>query len=107
MTAFPATVIRKDDRSRQSLFGSQVMQHPAKQSIRQLVHLTERFAVPGGVLLDPFCGSGTVMLAALPVLIGIQSLIAFLHYDVSNVPTEPLSLSLDHSALPPNDLSVS
>ncbi len=51
--------------------------------------------------------SGTVMLAALPVLIGIQSLIAFLHYDVSNVPTEPLSLSLDHSALPPNDLSVS
>jgi hypothetical protein len=51
--------------------------------------------------------SGTVMLAALPVLIGIQSLIAFLHYDVSNVPTEPLSLSLDQSALPPNDLSVS
>lgn len=38
--------------------------------------------------------SGTVMLAALPVLIGIQCLIAFLHYDVSNVPTEPLSLSL-------------
>ncbi len=47
--------------------------------------------------------SGTVMLAALPVLIGIQSLIAFLHYDVSNVPTEPLSLSLDHSALPSHD----
>ncbi len=38
--------------------------------------------------------SGTVMLAALPVLVGIQFLIAFLHYDVSNVPTEPLSLSL-------------
>ena len=38
--------------------------------------------------------SGTVMLAALPVLVGIQCLIAFLHYDVSNVPTEPLSLSL-------------
>ena len=56
---------------------------------------------------SPPATSGTVMLAALPVLIGIQSLIAFLHYDVSNVPTEPLSLSLDHSALPPNDLSVS
>lgn len=39
--------------------------------------------------------SGTVMLAALPVLIGIQCLIAFLHYDVSNLPTEPLSLSLE------------
>ena len=38
--------------------------------------------------------SGTVMLAALPVLIGIQFLIAFLHYDVSNLPTEPLSNSL-------------
>lgn len=38
--------------------------------------------------------SGTVMLAALPVLVGIQFLIAFLHYDVSNVPAEPLSLSL-------------
>ena len=38
--------------------------------------------------------SGTVMLAALPVLIGIQFLIAFLHYDVSNLPTDPLSNSL-------------
>ena len=34
--------------------------------------------------------SGTVMLAALPVIIGIQFLIAFLHHDVSSVPTEPL-----------------
>ena len=41
--------------------------------------------------------SGTVMLAALPVLIGIQFLIAFLHFDVSNVPTEPLSTSLNAS----------
>ncbi|RYH61133.1 MAG: glycosyltransferase family 2 protein, partial [Alcaligenaceae bacterium] len=39
--------------------------------------------------------SGTVMLAALPILIGLQCLIAFLHYDVSNVPTEPLSQNLD------------
>lgn len=41
--------------------------------------------------------SGTVMLAALPVLIGIQCLIAFLHYDVGNLPTEPLSKSLETS----------
>lgn len=39
--------------------------------------------------------SGTVMLAALPVLVGIQFLIAFLHYDVSHLPTEPLSLDLE------------
>ncbi|RLJ37142.1 glycosyltransferase family 2 protein [Acidovorax sp. 106] len=38
--------------------------------------------------------SGTVMLAALPILVGIQFLIAFLHYDVSNLPVEPLSDSL-------------
>ncbi len=42
--------------------------------------------------------SGTVMLAALPVIIGIQCLIAFLHYDVSSVPTEPVSLSLEDLA---------
>lgn len=35
--------------------------------------------------------SGTVMLAAMPVLVGIQLLVAFLQYDVSSVPTEPLS----------------
>lgn len=38
--------------------------------------------------------SGTVMLAALPTLIGIQCLIAFLHYDVSNVPSEPISQAM-------------
>lgn len=38
--------------------------------------------------------SGTVMLAALPILVGIQCLIAFLHHDVSSVPTEPISHSL-------------
>ena len=43
----------------------------------------------------PPATSGTVMLAALPVFIGIQFLIAFLHYDVSNVPTEPMSTVLD------------
>lgn len=35
--------------------------------------------------------SGTVMLAALPIMVGIQLLIAFLHYDVDSTPTEPLS----------------
>ncbi|MET4577528.1 glycosyltransferase family 2 protein [Ottowia thiooxydans] len=38
--------------------------------------------------------SGTVMLAALPLIIGIQFLIAFLHHDVERVPTEPLSIDL-------------
>ncbi len=34
--------------------------------------------------------AGTVMLAALPVLIGIQLLLAFLSYDMANVPREVL-----------------
>jgi dolichol-phosphate mannosyltransferase len=38
--------------------------------------------------------SGTVMLAALPILVGIQCLIAFLHYDISSTPQEPLSTVL-------------
>ncbi|WP_298434640.1 glycosyltransferase [Ottowia sp.] len=38
--------------------------------------------------------SGTVMLAALPVIVGIQFLIAFLHHDVTQVPSEPLSLDI-------------
>jgi dolichol-phosphate mannosyltransferase len=40
--------------------------------------------------------SGTVMLAALPIVIGMQCLIAFLHHDVSSVPTEPLHVMLTH-----------
>lgn len=42
--------------------------------------------------------SGTVMLAALPILIGIQCLVAFLHHDVASAPTEPLSTILGDEA---------
>lgn len=38
--------------------------------------------------------SGTVMLAALPTLIGIQLILAFLSYDVGNIPKYPLSRRL-------------
>lgn len=34
--------------------------------------------------------AGTVMLAALPVIVGVQLVLAFLSYDMSNVPREPL-----------------
>jgi glycosyltransferase involved in cell wall biosynthesis len=43
--------------------------------------------------------SGTVMLAALPLLVGLQLMIAFLHHDVSNVPTEPVAPELSSSDL--------
>ena len=37
-----------------------------------------------------FASSGTVMLAALPILVGVQLLLAFFGYDMQNVPREPL-----------------
>ncbi|CAM5794901.1 MAG: glycosyltransferase family 2 protein [Burkholderiales bacterium] len=39
--------------------------------------------------------SGTVMVAALPLIIGIQFLIAFLHHDVSTVPRDALAPELN------------
>ncbi len=50
---------------------------------------------------NQIASSGTVMLAALPIIIGIQCLIAFVHYDVSNLPTEPLSTTLDDLQVSP------
>lgn len=53
--------------------------------------------------------SGTVMLAALPVLLGLQLLIAFLSYDLQNVPRtvlhrrlEPASLVAESASGPPS-----
>ena len=37
--------------------------------------------------------SGTVMLAALPIIIGIQLLIAFMAYDIQAVPKKPIHLA--------------
>jgi dolichol-phosphate mannosyltransferase len=37
-----------------------------------------------------FASPGTVMLAALPILSGLQFLLAFLGYDVRNIPTSPI-----------------
>lgn len=35
--------------------------------------------------------SGTVMLAALPIIVGLQFLVLFLNYDINNVPQRPIS----------------
>lgn len=44
-------------------------------------------------ITDVTATAGTVVLAALPIIIGSQLLIAFLGYDVRNVPTEPVHIS--------------
>ena len=38
--------------------------------------------------------AGTVMLAALPVILGSQLLLSFLNYDVRNIPQIPLQKRL-------------
>jgi dolichol-phosphate mannosyltransferase len=39
--------------------------------------------------------SGTVMLAALPLIIGVQLVLPFLSFDLQNVPREPLHRRLE------------
>jgi dolichol-phosphate mannosyltransferase len=39
--------------------------------------------------LDTFTPAGTVMLAALPILVGIQLILAFLSYDIASIPKTP------------------
>jgi glycosyltransferase involved in cell wall biosynthesis len=46
-----------------------------------------------GVLTPP----GTVMLSALPVILGFQLVLAFLNYDISSVPTRPIHQILGDS----------
>ena len=43
--------------------------------------------------------AGTVMLAALPVLVGLQLILAFLGYDISSVPRRPIHKSLRRAKL--------
>jgi len=39
--------------------------HPCPRQLNVVVSLVERFVPPGSTILDPFCGSGTTVLAAL------------------------------------------
>ncbi len=46
--------------------------HPWQQSIHEALHLLTRFARDGDLIVDPFCGSGTVPMAAK--LLGLRYL---------------------------------
>lgn len=48
--------------------------------------------------------AGTVMLAALPVLMGVQLILAFLGYDIANVPRRPLHLLRRNQTISPADI---
>lgn len=47
-----------------------------------------------GEKTDVPASAGTVMLSALPVIIGFQMLLSFLHYDIQSVPRTPLHRDL-------------
>lgn len=44
--------------------------------------------------------AGTVMVAALPILVGLQLLLAFINYDIASVPRRTLHLAMRKSAAP-------
>ena len=45
-----------------------------------------------GLTSNALASSGTVMLAALPIILGFQSLLSVMNYDVSNIPQHPIHL---------------
>ena len=52
-----------------------------------------------GLQMESLASAGTVMLAGLTVMIGIQMLLGFLQYDISNQPTIALQRKIRPRAL--------
>lgn len=48
------------------------------------------YAWHDGSTKNQVASSGTVMISALPIIIGVQLLLSFLQYDIARVPTKPL-----------------
>lgn len=46
------------------------------------------------IFSSKMASSGTVMLSALPIIIGVQLLLSFLEYDITTRPTKPVSKSM-------------
>lgn len=46
--------------------------------------------------IESFTPSGTVMLASLPILVGLQFVLAFISYDITSVPRRPLRRSINN-----------
>ena len=72
--------------------------HPCPRAIEHVVWLVKRFSRPGDVILDPFCGSGTTLVAAKLTgrrYIGVDICREFFHYARAR---------LDKTPPPPPDL---
>lgn len=57
-----------------------------------------------GLQLNVYNATGTIMLAALPCLMGLQLLLTFLNCDLSNVPSRPIHPALESLGVGPEDL---
>jgi len=60
-----------------------------------------------GSIEGTFASGGTVMLAALPIILGFQLLLAAVSYDVNNIPKEPLQNCLPKKKHPEKESSNS
>lgn len=56
------------------------------------------------VVLEQASSAGTVMLAALPIIVGLQLVLAFIGYDISAVPKEPIHRLFGRRLEPPSHL---
>ncbi len=56
---------RDSENRKNSFFPSEVMSHPAKMNMYMQEAIIDYVAKPGEILLDPFGGTGTLMIAAL------------------------------------------
>ena len=62
--------------------------HPTQKPVRALLPVVRAFSKPGEVVLDPFCGSGSVLLAAK--LLGRRYIGIELHEDYCGIAKERL-----------------
>jgi dolichol-phosphate mannosyltransferase len=56
---------------------------------------------------DALASAGTVMLAALPVIMGFQMLLGFVNYDMANVPSNPIQRRLHDDTRYPSSKEIS
>ena len=59
------TTFRRDDRLRSRLYPKSAKRHPAKMVLPWVVQLVEKYTRPGDLILDPFGGIGSTLMATL------------------------------------------
>lgn len=63
MRVLPGRSYPRDDGLRKTLLDSGTVAHPAKMNLHLLRDILDRYTLPGQVILDPFAGAGSTLLA--------------------------------------------